>query len=259
MTRKFVIWGALAQASVLDSLRRKDLYVALILSIVMIGAASVVGRFGTAGLEAFLKDVALTVVTLLSFVLTVLFSARQLPEEVSRRTVYPLLARPITRFDLIFGKFLGAVALSLLSLCLFSAIAWGLMAFYRLAPGSAFGQFVALRALSLMILSALTICLSVCVTPQAAVTLSLVFALGGSALSSSTNLLAGTAGSIGRGVVAIARFVLPQLDLFDVSKKVSAGLPPLSGETVAWLAVYAAVHTALLLAAGHARFARQAL
>lgn len=89
MRFKLTVWGALAAAACLESLRRKDLWVSVILAVLMISAAALVGKFGVAGLEMFLKDVTLTVVNLLSLVLAVLFAARQLPEELSRRTVYP--------------------------------------------------------------------------------------------------------------------------------------------------------------------------
>ena len=40
LRRKFVVWGALAQAAVLEAVRRKDLYVAMILSFLMIGMSA---------------------------------------------------------------------------------------------------------------------------------------------------------------------------------------------------------------------------
>ena len=124
--------------ALLESIRRKDLYVALILAVVMIGAAAMIGNFGVNGLEIFLKDVTLNVISLLSLLLAILFAARQIPEEVSRRTVYPLLARPIGRGDLIFGKFLGAFALSVLSLLLFALVGVGALWCYHLTVGVVF-------------------------------------------------------------------------------------------------------------------------
>src|SRR5689334_4318119 len=132
LQKRVRIWLALAYASVLESIRRKDLYVAGILSLLMIITASTMGTFGVQGLEVFLTDAALTVVNLVSMLLAILFAARQLPEEISRRTVYPLLARPISRGDLIIGKWLGAFLLSALALILFCCVAVGALLFYHI-------------------------------------------------------------------------------------------------------------------------------
>jgi ABC-type transport system involved in multi-copper enzyme maturation permease subunit len=229
--RKLTIWGALAAAALLESLRRKDLWVAAIL----------------------------TVVNLLSVVLAVLFAARQLPEEVSRRTVYPLLARPISRFDLLFGKFLGAYALSLIGLLLFALIAFGAMKWFGLGVGVIFWQYLALRAAVLGIVCAVTMGLSVFVTPQAAVTLSLLLAMISQTFASAVLLMEGEAERVGQLFLRGTYFALPQFNLFDLSAKVSYGWPPIPAATVVQLFIYGIMHALIWLTIGTLKFRRQAL
>jgi ABC-type transport system involved in multi-copper enzyme maturation permease subunit len=257
--RKLTIWGALAAAAILESIRRKDLWVAAILSVLMICAAGMMGRFGVKGLETFLKSVALTVVNLVSVVLAVLFAARQIPEEVSRRTVYPLLARPISRFDLLFGKFLGAYALSLLGLVLFALIAFGAMKWFGLGVGAIFWQYLALRAAVLGIVCAVTMGLSVFVTPQAAVTISLLLAMISQTFSSAVLLMEGEAQRTGQLLLRGTYFALPQFNLFDLSARVSYGWAPIPSATLAQLFIYGVMHTVIWLALGAMKFQRQAL
>jgi ABC-type transport system involved in multi-copper enzyme maturation permease subunit len=257
--RKLVIWGALAEASVLESVRRKDLYVAAILAVLMIGAASVIGRFGVQGIEMFVKDVTLTVVNLLSVVLAILFAARQLPEEISRRTIYPLLARPISRFDLVFGKFLGALALSTLGLLLFAAIARGAFAYFGLAVGAIFGQYLLLRFFSLVLICALTIALSVFLTPQATVTVAALLALGSSTFSRAILLVDQTMTAPAQTVLRAVYKLVPQLNLFDLSLKTSYEWPAIPGWVLAYLLLYGLLHSAVCLAVGTLKFSRQAL
>jgi len=259
MKRKFVIWYALAHAVVLESARRKDLYVAVILAVIMIGAAATIGTFGVQGLEMFLKDVTLTVINLLSILLAVLFAARQIPEEVSRRTVYPLLARPISRGDLLFGKFLGAFTLSIIALSLFAAVGMGALAWFHLSVGAIFWQYLALRVFSLALVCAMTMTLSLFMTAPACVTVSLLLAVGSSTFSQAVLLLDGTAGKMGRLALRGSYFALPHLDLFDLSRKVSYGWKPVAGWVVASLFAYAMLYVALFLSVGAARFRRQAL
>lgn len=257
--RKLVIWGALAWASILESVRRKDLYVALILGGLMIAAASTLGTFGVEGLELFLKDVALNVVGLLSTLLAVLFASRQITEEVQRRTVYPLLARPVGRGDLILGKWLGAFALSAAALLGFAVLAWALLAAYKIPLGAIFVQYVLLRLFSLGVVCALTLCLSLVMTSGATVTVALLLTLGSPMFSGAAKLLYPTAGSAGRVAWEGFNYLVPHFDLFDLSKRTSYGWQPIPGAVVGTLLVYAGLFTALFLVLGTLRFRRQAL
>ena len=257
--RKVIIYSALAHAAILESIRRKDLYVALILSMLMIGAAATVGNFGVNGLEMFLKDVTLTVINLLSTLLAILFAARQIPEELSRRTVYPLLARPIGRGDLLFGKFLGAFILSVVGLLLFSAIGVGALWAYHLPVGAIFGQFLLLRVFALALICALTMMLSLVMTPGATVTIAVLLTLGASTFTQAVLLLDGTAGKAGRAFLRASYYTLPHLDLFDLSRKVSYGWKPVAPWVMMALFAYALLYTALFLGVGAWRFRKQAL
>lgn len=257
--RKLVVWGALAQATVLESVRRKDLYVAMILSLLMIGMAALVGRFGVQGLDIFLKSATLTVINLLSVILAVVFAARQMPEEIARRTIYPLLARPISRTDLVVGKFLGVFILAALGLLVFGLIGWGTLSLYGLHPGAIFWQYLLLRLFVLMLLCALTVSASIFMTPQATVTITLLLAVGSQAFSQSTLLLDKTTEGAGQVLLRGFYFIVPALNLFDLSGKVSHGWKPVPAWVLGALLVYALIHTLVSLAIGAARFKKVAL
>lgn len=257
--RKLVIYGALARASILESVRRKDIYVALILCVLLFGVAATVGSFGVKGIELFLKDAAVTVISLLSTLIAILFSARQIAEEVSRRTVYPLLARPISRGDLVIGKFLGAYALSVIALLLFAAVCAGCLAPYGIHLGVIFLQYILLRVFELGIICALTLMLSLFLTSNATTTLAILLSVGSTTFAGAINLLYPTANSTKQLLLRAAYYGIPQLNLFDLGKKVSNGWTPIAGWAIRDLFLYAALYVALFLFIGTLRFRRQSL
>ncbi|MBC7806548.1 MAG: ABC transporter permease subunit [Akkermansiaceae bacterium] len=256
---RFQVWGALARASLIEAVRRRDIYVALILAVVMIGATAVIGTFGVKGLEIFIKDVTMTVINTVTVVLAVLFSARQLHEEIERRTVYPLLARPITRLDLILGKYFGAVSQAWLSLALFALIGWVGLWLFGIVLGPIFLQYVALRAVALAVVCAITMLLSLLMTPGATVTISLLIAIGAATFSEAVVMLHGGAGRIADGALQASYYVLPHLDLFDLSKKVSYGWQPVAAGTLWGLCGYALIYIVTFLGISTAVFNRKAL
>jgi uncharacterized membrane protein len=82
-------YKALARSVVLESIRRKDLWVVAILGFLIILASSALGFFGFDGLQVFAKDLAVTVLGLFSTIIAILTSCRLIPDEIKNRTLYP--------------------------------------------------------------------------------------------------------------------------------------------------------------------------
>ena len=66
----------IAYVTILESFRRKDPYVVLILGLAIVLGAAMFNQFGIEGLEKFVKDVALTVTNVLCVVICVVAAAR---------------------------------------------------------------------------------------------------------------------------------------------------------------------------------------
>lgn len=101
---------AIGKGSVLEMLRRKDLAVLglfMTLYLLFLAAARFVG-VETPAAGTFLLNLSLTLITALAHLLTLLTSARQMPDELERRTIYPLMARPVLRAEILLGKGLAS-------------------------------------------------------------------------------------------------------------------------------------------------------
>ena len=92
----------------LDLLRRKDMYVLLILLAGLLLALLSLNIYGLGGLVRYVKDAGLLLAWLCSWILAISVASRQLPQEENRRTIFSLLAKPLTRGELLLGKWLGA-------------------------------------------------------------------------------------------------------------------------------------------------------
>ena len=55
----------------------------------------------------YVKDICLLLIWLSTLIIAVITAARQIPAERENRTIFPLLAKPVTRWQVIAGKFLG--------------------------------------------------------------------------------------------------------------------------------------------------------
>lgn len=256
---KIRIWFALAKSVVLECIRKKDIWVVVIIGLLIVLAASLLGMFGFSGLEVFAKDLAATVLSAASAIVAILVSARMLPDEIRYRTLYPLLARPISRFDLFFGKLLGSVLVTWIAFgALCTVIAFALLLFgVKFEPIMI--EYVFLKAIGLALMCAVTMTLSMFMTQPAAASVSFILAFGSAMFIRSLTMAYAASGG-GKAIFATVNALLPQYGLFDISGRAAAsgyGLVPLWA--VGALLVYAILYGGAMIYLGCRRFDKKAI
>jgi Cu-processing system permease protein len=249
----------LAHITVLESFRRKDPYVVLILGFALMLGAALFNQFGVEGLEKFVKDVALTVTNVLCIVLCVVAAARQFPSELENRTLYPLLAKPIRRSTVFFGKYVGVGLMSTGLVLLFWLEVQAIFWCFGISSGAIFYQALYLRVLSMWLIAAIVLTLSLLLTHGANVTLSLLLCLAMSTFANTILAVHSDLHGVAQWLAEGAYWVVPHLELFDLSKKVIHEWPAVPGTALAALTGYAFVYAALFVALGCWRFRRMAL
>src|SRR5215831_9552678 len=98
---------ALAGVVIKELYRRKDFYVLFVLTALLTFAAGAMNFFHDEKIIRIVKDVCLMLIWISSLVIAIVTTARQIPAEREARTIFPLLAKPVSRGQVIAGKFLG--------------------------------------------------------------------------------------------------------------------------------------------------------
>jgi ABC-type transport system involved in multi-copper enzyme maturation permease subunit len=257
---KFTSYKPLARSVVLESLRRKDLWVVAILGFLIILCAGTLGFFGFDGLEIFAKDLAVTVLGLFSTIIAIVTSCRLIPDEIKNRTLYPLLARPITRFDLLVGKLIGAVLvtwLSFLILCVLTAIA---LTVFHVHPTIIMIQYMFAKMIGLVVVCALSMTFSIYMTPNAAATMAFIFSFGTPMIARGLIMSATSVGPVGKFIYAVINGALPQVQLFDMGgRAVYPNWAPVPFWVIGFLVAYGMIYSFAMLAAGWLKFRKQAI
>jgi ABC-type transport system involved in multi-copper enzyme maturation permease subunit len=111
---------ALAGVVIKELYRRKDFYVLFIVTILICLIMASVNIFNDPKIVRYLKEICLLLIWISSIIIAITTTARQIPVEREQRTLLPLLAKPLTRNQLIFGKFLGCwFACGLVLICFY--------------------------------------------------------------------------------------------------------------------------------------------
>lgn len=121
------VW-ALTGVVIKELYRRKDFYVLLVLTALITIAAGSANFFNDSKIVTYLKDICLLLIWISALVIAIGTAARQIPAEREQRTIFPLLAKPVTRWQVILGKFTGcwlACGLALLVFYVFFVVVTG--------------------------------------------------------------------------------------------------------------------------------------
>ncbi|MBN1556845.1 MAG: ABC transporter permease [Lentisphaerae bacterium] len=232
----------------LSVLRRKDAYVLLILLAALPAALASLDIFGLGGAVRYVTDVGLLMAWLFGWILAVIVSTRELPAEEQNGTIFPLLAKPVSRWALVAGKWLGAwLAVTAATVCFYLVIAGiTLLRGGSLSP-AALLQAVVLHAAALAVLAAAGILFSTRLHGDAAATLT--FALSAASFLVVPRIPEFLAQRTGwsAGILLFLYHLLPHFEVFDLRKRLVHDYGPADGRTVALVVLYGAALAGLFL------------
>jgi ABC-type transport system involved in multi-copper enzyme maturation permease subunit len=244
MHRIYVI----ARTTCLETIRRKDMYVLLILLAVLLYTLLTVNVFGLDTTIRYVLDLGLLMAWIFSLILAINVGCRQLPTEETKGTIYPLLAKPVTRGELIIGKWLGSSLIVAFATALFYLI---IAAVGKLRGGdfqmTTFLQALVLQLVGVTALVALGEALSTRMTYGSAATMCYVI-LGASLviIPRVPNMLLNETGARAT-LMLVIYYLFPHFELFDMRLRVVHEWGSIGVYPMGILIAYGAVLTALLL------------
>lgn len=255
------IW-LVARGVLLEAVRRKEIYAIILISLLLIAGVMTINFFHLEGISKFYREIALKVMSASTAITTVVLAARQLPREFQNRTIYPLLAKPVSRRRFLAGKLLGVMLAALFCFSLFMVIfVAGSLYLHAKIPWGLSLQFVYLQMIMLLILATLSFWLSLLFNLDAAITIGLLFYATSAVITSATSFLYDWVSGFGRVALMVLNYLLPQLTLFDLSAKTvhSEAWPPLSVAVMTDLTLYGLAFAAAYSALAYLWFRRRPL
>jgi Cu-processing system permease protein len=232
----------------LEMLRRKDIYVLLILLATLLFALLSFDIFNLHGIAAYVKDIGLSFSWLFAWILAVVMGARQLPTEEKQGTIYTLLAKPISRAELLIGKWLGAWSITVAAtLCFYSLII--AVALFRNSgfPPPLLLQAVLLHAAALSVVCSLALAFSTRMNADAAS--AICFVITGSAmvfLPRIPDLMRDLDGAHS-ALMTFLYCAMPHFEVFDLRQRLVYDATPARWSIVGMIIAYAALMTGAVM------------
>lgn len=252
-----------------ESVRDKVLYNLVLFAVLLMGASYLIGQL-TAGQDVkIIKDLGLAATSVFGLFIAIFIGIGLVSKEVEKRSIYSLLAKPLTRPQLVLGKYAGllltlAVNLSVMAIALYVVL--GYMS-WTAGPGAAKAwerpalDPLMLRAFvltfeELSIVTAIALFFSTFSTPMLSAALTFGFFVAGRFSADLRNFDQAVSSPAAAWMAKAVYWVLPNLSSFDVRAQVVHGQPV----TVGYLALmtgYGTVYVAALVCAAIVVFSRR--
>jgi len=261
--------GVVAVAVFRESVRDKVFYNLVLFAVLLVGASILIGQL-TAGQDVkIIKDLGLAATSVFGVFIAVFVGISLVSKEVDRRSVYPLLAKPISRGGFIVGKYLGLLTTLLVNTAVMTVALYAVLFFLsRNVPANVQQAWDApaldphlLQAIALIYVEiALVTAVALFFSSYSSPLLSAVFTLGiyvagqfNADLKHFNEIVDAPAAAV---VAKVAYYVVPDLSKFDVKLAVVHGVP-VGAAYMASASLYALVYIAALLFGATTIFARR--
>lgn len=248
--------GVIALNTFRENVRDRILYSLLLFALLLIGASVVLGGLTIAEREKIVMDMGLAAINVVGVVIAVFVGIGLVSKEIERRTIYTIMARPISRSEFILGKYAGLALTLLVTIAVMLAVFLAVLRMVQAPVRWALVQAVALMGVEALLVTALALFFSTFTTA----TLSAIMTLGLYVIGHLTGDLKGLAeksqSEAVQAVTTALYYLIPNLELFNVKGPAAHGQPI----GLAYLALgtaYGAAYLTLLLAAACLVFQRR--
>lgn len=248
----------LAKATMLENARKQIFHVVTLLTLTIVCASTLLSVF-TMGLQVkILKDLCMSSILFCGGILAITLSSAVIPGEIESRTCYPILARPMRRFQFILGKYLGTL-LTIYSGLLVIGFAFATLLAARGALDWLIFLAIGYTFLEVAVVAAITMCLSTVMTPAGAAMISfMIYVAGTIKITYFRPLVNNITNPVSKVMVTFVYHMLPNLESFNFKDALVHRLGVPHGYLIQ-VAVYGVCFAALALTVASHAFAKREL
>ena len=244
-----------------ELIRRKDAYVLLIITVLLTVLSGYVNFFGDLKMVRYMKELCLLLVWISSVVIAVTLTARQIHAERESRTLFSLLSKPVSRNELIFGKFFGcwlACGVALLAFYGFFVVtavsrgeSWRLLEYFQ----SCWLHWIMLGVIVAMVLAGSLIFAA----PSSNATISIVIILGILMLGRHLGKIALQMHEPMQSVTLAIFYAMPHLEFYDLRDLIIHDWPLVKWSAIGLATLYGVAYGAAFLGLACFLFCRKPL
>jgi ABC-type transport system involved in multi-copper enzyme maturation permease subunit len=229
-----------------ENLRDKILYNLLLFALLLIGASMVLGELTIAEKKKMVFDIGLAAINLVGVVIAVFVGIGLVSKEIERRTVYTIMARPISRAQFILGRYCGLALTLLVNVSVMLVVYLITLWVNQVSLHLAMFQAVALIYVELLLVTAIALFFSTFSSATLSATMTLGFYVVGHLTTDLRTLAEKSTQSAVKAVTTVLYYVCPNLEALNLKGEAAAGLA-MGASYLTLAAAYGLLYAAVLV------------
>ena len=155
----------LAFATFGEAIRRKILLIFLVVSIAMMVLFFAFSQFNAYQQLVIIKSTGLGLISITGLFISVILGINLIPNEIDKRTIYTILSKPVSRWQFIVGKFIGALMTVFVNILAMGVVFYIFVWIKLQAPEYSIIDGIVMIFFQMMLVNAVAMMFSVFVTP----------------------------------------------------------------------------------------------
>lgn len=204
-----------------ENYRKKFLYILFFMSALVMLASYMFDPFDIGKQLPVIIDVSLTALQAFALIMTFGLFLTAIPSEIEKKTIYPLMSKPINRSDYLWGKFLGNMFMIFLNLLVLSILLVFML--YRITGRANLTVFnsTILMFIECCIVGAIIILFSPWMSYPVNLVLTLLFYLAGNMSSGYVQYLATEKSTqFAANMVLLLKIILPNFEYMHIKNSI---------------------------------------
>ncbi|MFQ5992788.1 MAG: ABC transporter permease [Nitrospiraceae bacterium] len=229
-----------------ESLRDKILYNLLFFALLLIGASVVLADLTIMEHRKIVTDMGLAAINLIGVIIAIFVGIGLVSKEIERRTVYTIMARPISRTQFILGKYLGLAFTLLVNVGVMLIVYLATLWIYGAPFHASLLQAVQLIFIELLLVTAIALLFSTFSSATLSAILTLALYVIGHLTADLKGIAEKSDNETVKAIMTSLYYICPNLEVLNIKGQAALGVP-LASSYQLLVSAYGLAYTAMLL------------
>lgn len=216
--------GVIALNAFRESLRDKILYNLVLFAGLLIGLSVLLADLTITEHHKMIADMGLAAINLIGVIIAIFIGISLVNKEIERRTIYTIMARPISRTYFILGKYFGLVLTLFVNMAIMLGVFLITLRLYHVPIEPSLFQSVQLIFIEILVVTAVALFFST----FSSTTLSAILTLGiyviGHLTADLRGLTSNSEGGAAKAMVDVLYYLCPNLEMLNIKGQAAVGI-----------------------------------
>ncbi len=247
---------AVAKNTFRETIRDKILYNLVFFALLLMGSSVLLGTLTIGEHARIVNDLGLAAINLVAVIIAIFLGVGLVSREIERRTIYTILARPITRIQFVLGRYIGLVGIVTVNVVIMLAMFLATIWLSGFPIHAALFQAVQLILVESLVVMAIALLFSTFSSATLSASMTIGLYIVGHLTSDLKVIAEKSASQVAKAVMTGLYYMCPNLEVLNIKGQAASGMS-LAIKTQVLATGYGVLYAGLLLLAACLIFQRR--